>query len=88
MAHALRIFRASALAEAVLQFVANLRWAIDACPRKQNGNRYPARPLDAAAIRDIGPYEYQDHSSSRGAPVAATRRLHYIADAIRWQLPR
>jgi hypothetical protein len=90
MAQALRIFRTSVLPDAVLRFVdATLRLGFDAPPREQDKNRYRAGPLDAATTRDIGARrEYQDYSSSAGAPPAATRHLHRVADAIRWPLPR
>jgi hypothetical protein len=90
MAHALRIFRANVLPDAVLRFVdTTLRWEFDVRPRKQDKNRYPTGPLDAATTRDIGARrEYQDYSSSAGVPAAATQHLHRIADAVRWRLPR
>jgi hypothetical protein len=90
MAQTLRIFRAAVLPEAVLRFVdATPRWGFDARPREQDKNRYPAGSLDAATTRDIGAgREYQDYSSSAGAPASAARRIHGVADAIRWRLPR
>jgi hypothetical protein len=90
MAHALQSFRTGGLPDAVLRFVeATLRWRFDARMRRQEKNRYPAGPLDAATTRDIGARrEYLDYSSSAGAPAAPARRVHRIADAVRWRLPR
>ena len=85
MAHALQSFRTGGLPDAVLRFVeATLRWRFDARMRRQEKNRYPAGPLDAATTRDIGARrEYLDYSSSAGAPAAPARRVHRIADAVR-----
>jgi hypothetical protein len=90
MAQALRIFRTAVLPDVVLRFVdTTVRWGFDVRLRKQDKNRYPAGPLDAATMRDIGAHrEYQDYSSSAGARAAATRHLHRVADAVWWRLPR
>jgi hypothetical protein len=40
-------------------------------------------------MRDLGlRREYQDYASSADVPPAAAGRLHRIADAARWGLPR
>ncbi len=89
MAHALQIFRTAVLPDAVLGFVdATLRWGIDARTREREQNRHRTGSLDVATTRDIGARrEYQDYSSSAGAPASADRHRHRIADAARWGLP-
>jgi hypothetical protein len=90
MARAAQTFRIAVLPITLLRIVdATMRVAFGARTRKRQADRHRAGSLDAIAMRDIGACrEYQDYACSADAPASAAMRLHRIADATRYGLPR
>jgi hypothetical protein len=88
MGQALQIFRNDVLPHAFSQIVdAALRWGLVTGTRQREDDHHHVGPLDAVTMRDIGVYrEHQDYSCPVDTSVA--QRLHRIAEAARWGLPR
>ena len=58
-------------------------------PLDRDDRRSRAIPLDATIMRDLGLCrECLDYASPVAVPAAAAGRLHRLADAARWRMPR
>jgi hypothetical protein len=90
MALAPQMFRTAVLPVTLLRMVGAIpRMPFGAGAPQRQADRYGAGPLDPGAMCDIGACrEYQDYACAAEAPATPARRLHRIADAVRWGSPR
>jgi hypothetical protein len=89
MAQALQMFRDAVPSDVLLRIVEAALQGRRAPTRERHDIHHQAGPLGAPAMRDVGPCrEAQDYRSSVDVSTSEAQRLHRIADAARWVLPR